>query len=82
MHHRYTDEELIRRLKRPPGVASFGALRRLENVIETRRRELILEARRRGWDWYDIGAALRVSPQAVHQRWKRYINEGQDLDEG
>ena len=75
MNHIYTDEELIGRLKRPPGVASFGALRRLEDLLEKRRRELIVEARRLGWGWYDIGAALGVSPQAVHQWWKRHVAE-------
>jgi hypothetical protein len=82
MHHIYTDEELLRRLKGPPGAAAFGALRQLRTLLATRRRELILEARRLGWGWYDLGMVLRVSPQAVQQAWKRYVaaEPGEDED--
>lgn len=74
MHHVYTDEEMLRRLKRPPGIASFGALCHFQKLVAERRRELILEARRRGWSWYDLGVVLRVSTQAVQQQWKRYVS--------
>jgi hypothetical protein len=73
MHHVYTEEELLHRLQRPPGLGSFGALRHLEKLVATRRRELILEARRIGWAWSDLAVLLGVSPQAVHQQWKRYV---------
>jgi hypothetical protein len=73
MHHIYTDEEMLRRLKRPPGIASFFALRHFQKLLSRRRRELILDARRRGWGWYELGIALGVSQQAAHQQWKRYV---------
>jgi len=74
MHHIYRDEEPLRRLRRPAGAPSFFALRRLQELVAARRRELMLEARRRGWSWYDLGVVLRVSPQAVQQQWKRYVS--------
>jgi hypothetical protein len=49
--------------------------------VARRRRELILEARREGWGWYELSIVLRVSPQAVHQCWKRYMTEDSDEDE-
>jgi hypothetical protein len=73
MDHIYTDEELLRRVKGRPSMAALGALRHLEQFLASRRRELILEARRLGWSWEDLGGVLRVTPQAVQQRWKRYV---------
>jgi hypothetical protein len=81
MHHIYTDEEMLRRLKRRAGIASLGALRHFEKLVARRRRELILEARREGWGWYELSVMLHVSPQAVHQRWKRYMTEERHEDE-
>jgi hypothetical protein len=78
MHHVYTDEEMLRRLKGPAGIAAFWALRHFERIVAVRRRELILEARRQGWGWYDLGVALHVSPQAVQQQWKRYVSGERD----
>ena len=80
MHHLYNDEELLRRLKRPPGIASFWALRQLQSLLAARRRELILDARARGWGWYELGVALGVSQQAAHQQWKRYLGAEPDPD--
>jgi Homeodomain-like domain-containing protein len=73
MHHIYTDEEMLRRLKRPPGIASFWALRHFEKLLVARRRELLLQARRAGWSWYDLAVALGVSRQAVQQQWRRLV---------
>ena len=78
MHHIYTDEELLRRLMRPPGFASFAALRHLEKLLAARRRALILEARRMGWAWCELAVFLGVSQQAVHQQWKRYVSAEPD----
>ena len=80
MHHIFTEEELLRRLKLPASMTSFAALRHFQNLVAARRKELILEARRLGWSWYDLGIVLRVSPQAVHQQWKRYV-EAEDGDD-
>ncbi|MGZ4128527.1 MAG: hypothetical protein ACXVQ7_10775 [Actinomycetota bacterium] len=71
MHHIYTDEEMLRRLKQRAGIASFGALRHFKKLLAARERELILEARYLGWGWGGMAALLHVSPQAVQQRWKR-----------
>ena len=74
MNHIYTEDELLGRLRRPPGLASFAALRHFEKVIAARRRELILEARRMGWAWSNLAVLLGVSQQAVQQQWKRYVS--------
>ena len=80
MHHIYTDEEMLRRLKRSPGIASFWALRHFDTLVATRRRELLLEARRSGWSWYDLAVALGVSRQAVQQQWRRLVEPEQEPD--
>jgi hypothetical protein len=81
VHHIYTDEEMFRRLMRPAGIASLGALRHLEQLLDARRKELILEARRRGWGWDEMGRAFGVSAQAVQQQWKRYVSADEDPDD-
>jgi hypothetical protein len=81
MDHIYTDEELLRRLMRPPGIASFAALLHFEKLLSARRRELILEARRLGRAWCELAVFLRVSQQAVQHRWKRYTAPERDPDD-
>jgi hypothetical protein len=55
-------------------MASFAALLHFEKLLATRRRQLILEARRMGWAWCELAVFLGVSQQAVHQQWKRYVS--------
>ena len=83
MNHKWSEEELLRRLKGPAGVASLGALRYFQVLVAKRRRELILEARAKGWGWYQLGMLLDVSQQAVQQQWKRYVtaDENEEDDE-
>jgi len=71
MHHIYNDEEMLRRLRQPPGIASFNALRYFKKLLAEREKELLLQAVAAGWRWWDIGLLLGVSRQAVHQRWQR-----------
>jgi DNA-directed RNA polymerase specialized sigma24 family protein len=50
------------------GLQAARALRRLAEVLEATQVE---SARRQGWSWTEIAAALEVSKQAVHQRYAR-----------
>lgn len=71
MHHIYNEQEMLRRLRGRAGFASFGALRHFKKLLAERERELLVEARARGFSWHVIGGMLGVSGQAAHQRWKR-----------
>jgi hypothetical protein len=48
------------------GLRAALALRRLAETLE---RLQVQNARRAGWSWQDIAAALDVSKQAVHRRY-------------
>jgi DNA-directed RNA polymerase specialized sigma24 family protein len=50
------------------GLQAARALRRLAETLEAAQVE---NARRQGWSWTEIAAALDVSKQAVHQRYAR-----------
>ncbi len=52
------------------GLRAARALRRLAETLEAAQVE---NARRQGWSWTDIAAALDVSKQAVHQRYARRL---------
>lgn len=47
------------------GLQAVAALRRLVDRLEALQ---VDNARRRGWSWEEIGAALGVSKQAVHKK--------------
>ena len=79
MHHIYTDEEMLKRLRSPPGIASFGALKHFKRLLAEREKELILDAVSAGWTWWDIGISLGTSRQAVRQRWKRLTKSDQEV---
>ncbi len=49
------------------GLQAARALRRLAEALEAAQVE---NARRQGWSWTEIAAALEVSKQAVHQRYE------------
>ncbi len=48
------------------GLRAARALLRLAQALEAAQVE---NARRQGWSWTEIAAALEVSKQAVHQRY-------------
>jgi len=48
------------------GLRAARALRRLADTLEAAQ---VDNARRQGWSWTEIAAALEVSKQAVHQRY-------------
>ncbi|MCT2594051.1 helix-turn-helix domain-containing protein [Streptomyces sp. N2-109] len=50
------------------GLRSVAALRRLVERLEALQ---VASARRQGWSWEEIGAALGVSRQAVHKKHSR-----------
>lgn len=50
------------------GLQAARALRRLAEALEAAQ---VDSARRQGWSWTEIAAALEVSKQAVHQRYAR-----------
>ena len=50
------------------GLAAVASLRRLVERLETLHVE---NARRCGWSWEQVGAALGVSKQAVHRKHGR-----------
>ncbi|MGZ4592187.1 MAG: helix-turn-helix domain-containing protein [Actinomycetes bacterium] len=50
------------------GLRAVTALHRLAEQVETRQ---VAAARARGWSWEQIGDALGVSRQAVHQKHGR-----------
>lgn len=50
------------------GLRAVTSLRRLTDDLES---EQVHRARRQGWSWRDIGAALGVSGQAVHKKHRR-----------
>ena len=80
MHHIYTDEAMLKRLKGPPGIASFAALKHFKQLVAEREKELILSAVRGGWGWLDIAILLGASRQAVQQRWKRLTKDDEPVD--
>jgi IS30 family transposase len=53
------------------GLRAVVALRRLLDRLETLQVE---NARRQGWSWQEIAAALGVSKQAVHQKHAGRVN--------
>jgi hypothetical protein len=50
------------------GLQAVAALRELADRLEVLHIE---QARRLGWSWEEIGAALGVSKQAVHKKYGR-----------
>ncbi|MBB5122631.1 hypothetical protein AF335_18790 [Streptomyces eurocidicus] len=50
------------------GLRAVAALRRLVERLEVLQ---VDSARRQGWSWEEIGAALGVSRQAVHKKHSR-----------
>ncbi|MDG9702311.1 hypothetical protein [Streptomyces sp. DH37] len=50
------------------GLRAVAALRRLVERLEALQ---VDSARRQGWSWEEIGAALGVSRQAVHKKHSR-----------
>lgn len=52
------------------GLAAVGALRELADRLEALQVE---RARRLGWSWQQIAAALGVSRQAVHQKYGKRL---------
>ncbi|SDS41686.1 hypothetical protein [Jiangella sp. DSM 45060] len=50
------------------GLRAVAALRRLVERLEALQ---VQSARRQGWSWEEIGAALGVSRQAVHKKHTR-----------
>lgn len=48
------------------GLRAALALRRLAEELEAMQ---VTKARRRGWSWQDIAAALDISKQAVHKKY-------------
>jgi len=75
VHHIYTDEEMLRRLRWGPGIASFAALKHFKRLLAEREKELIISAMLQGWRQWDIAFLLGVSRQAVHQRLRRLTAE-------
>jgi len=55
------------------GLQAARALRRLAEALEAAQVE---NARRQGWSWTQIAAALEVSKQAVHQRYATRTSQG------
>lgn len=55
------------------GLRAALALRRLAETLEALQVE---NARRQGWSWQEIAAALEVSKQAVHKKYAgRYVGK-------
>ena len=52
------------------GLQAARALRFLAEALEAAQ---VDNARRQGWSWTEIAAALEVSKQAVHQRYARRL---------
>lgn len=52
------------------GLRAALALRRLADSLE---RLQVLNARRKGWSWQEIAAALEVSRQAVHKKYAKEL---------
>jgi len=75
MHHIYNDEEMLRRLRQPPSIGSFAALKYFKKLLAEREKELILQAIAAGWRGWDVAILLGVSRQAVQQRWRRLTND-------
>ena len=50
------------------GLQAVAALRRLVDRLEELQ---VQQARRLSWSWEEIGAALGVSKQAVHKKYRR-----------
>ena len=75
MHHIYNDAEMLRRLRQPPSIGSFGALKYFKKLLAEREKELILQAIAAGWRGWDVAILLGVSRQAVQERWRRLTKE-------
>lgn len=50
------------------GLRAALALRRLAETLEALQ---VYNARRSGWSWQEIAAALEISKQAVHKKYTR-----------
>ncbi|MGQ0574316.1 MAG: helix-turn-helix domain-containing protein [Pseudonocardia sp.] len=55
---------------RDPAVG-LDAVRALRDLLESLERLQVGNARDRGWSWQQIAAALRVSRQAVHKKYRK-----------
>ncbi len=53
------------------GLRAASALRRLADVLESAQ---VAHARRLGWSWEEIAAALGVSKQAVHRKYAKTLD--------
>jgi DNA-binding NarL/FixJ family response regulator len=51
------------------GLAAVASLRRLLESLEELQ---VANARTQGWSWQQIAAALAVSRQAVHKKYRRF----------
>ncbi|HET8927605.1 MAG TPA: helix-turn-helix domain-containing protein [Microbacterium sp.] len=58
--------DLLRTTDPAIGLRAAGALRRLAERVEAMH---VAEARRAGWSWEQIGAALAVTRQSVHAKY-------------
>jgi DNA-binding NarL/FixJ family response regulator len=59
------------------GLAAVASLRLLLESLEELQ---VGNARRHGWSWQEIAAALGVSRQAVHKKYGRRLRAGRDDD--
>lgn len=55
--------------------SKLGTRRRTAEALERLTRETVEEGRQFGLSWSEIGAALGISKQAAHQRFKEHIRE-------
>ena len=52
-------------------LVALAALARLRRLLDARIEELVAVGRREGASWTDIGAALHVTRQTAHERYRR-----------
>jgi hypothetical protein len=57
----------------PLGILALGEL--LRSALRVYERQLVIEARREGATWEQIGAALNTQKQNAHRRF-RHVEEG------
>lgn len=60
--------DLLRTTDPANGLRAAGALRRLAERVEAMH---VIEARRTGWSWEQIGDALGVTRQSAHAKYAK-----------